>query len=257
MGTIYLVVIMEVWQWKVTVPLVFVVFLIAAHYSTAVSSSSTHFDYIDSMMPERLLNETHSFKSQNITKIIDPPWVREHLKNGTPIALESLSDEQLVERDLGIIKISILSPREKTIYATPGERIPIEVKISYLGGSKAPEEIQVYINSPSGIRENVFAWDGNIDKKKLPKTLETPDFRCPAGYNVPVDMFFEFDNKLITLKKNSSVIVNGYLRIPEFITGGEYLLGSTVTIPHEYFGKGVVGISEDSRRVIVTGSGGQ
>jgi hypothetical protein len=73
LGTIYLVIIMGAWHWKAAVPLVFVVFLIATHYSTAVSSSSAHFEYIDSMMPESLLNETHSFKSQNITKIIDPP----------------------------------------------------------------------------------------------------------------------------------------------------------------------------------------
>jgi len=255
---------MKVRYWQVIVSLVFVVFLIVAHYSTAVPSSSTYPGYIDSMMPEGLLKEVHSFKSPNVTKIVDPPWIKQRFRNGTPIAIESLSDGQLVKRGLGIIKVSILSPKEKSIYVKPGEEVPIEVRITYLGGSKAPDEIQVYVNSPYGIRERIFVWNEHIDKKKLPKTLDTPDFRCPAGYDVPMDMLFEFDNKPIALKKNSSVIVKGYLRIPEFITGGEYLVGPTVSIPKEYrpmptehrFG-GVVGIYEDSRRVIVTGGGNE
>ncbi|WP_297491304.1 hypothetical protein [Thermococcus sp.] len=246
---------MKVRYWQVAVPLAFVAFLIAAHYSTAVPHSSTGPEYVDSMMPESLLKEVHSFKPPNTTKIIDPPWIKERLKNGTPIALESLTPEQIVERGLGIIKISIVSPKESTIYAKPGEKIPVEVRITYLGGSKAPNEIQVYVNSPHGIRERIFVWNEYVNKKKLPKALDTPDFRCPAGYDVPVDMLFEFDNKPITLKKNSSVVVKGYLKIPEFIKGGQYYISPSVSIPHEYYGRSVVGTVEDSRRVTVTGGG--
>ncbi|WP_456366460.1 hypothetical protein [Thermococcus sp.] len=241
--------------WQVMIPLVLAAFLTAAHYSTAVPHSSTGPEYVDSMMPESLLKEVHSFKPLNTTKIIDPSWIRERLKNGTPIDLESLTPEQIVERGLGIIKISIIRPKESTIYAKPGERIPVEVRITYLGGPKTPDEIQVYVNSPHGIRERIFVWNENIDRKKLPKALNTENFRCPAGYDVPVDMLFEFDNKPITLKKNSSVVVRGYLKIPEFIKGGRYSVGPTVTIPKEYRFEGVVGVQEDSRWVIVTQKG--
>ncbi len=248
-------IIMKVRYWQVIIMLVFVAFLIAAHYSTAVPHPSTGPEHVDSMMPERLLKEAHSFKPPNTTKIIDPPWIKGRLKNGTPIALESLTPEQIVERGLGIIKISIISPKESTIYAKPGERIPVEVRITYLGGSKAPDEIQVYVNSPHGIRERIFVWNENIDRKKFPKALDTPDFRCPAGYDVPVDMLFEFDNKPTTLKKNSSAVVKGYFKIPEFIKGGKYSVGPTVTIPKEYRFEGVVGVQEDSLWVIVTQNG--
>ena len=68
-----LVIIMKVRYWHIAVPLVFVFFLIAAHYSTAVPHFGTNPEYTDSMTPESLLREIHSFKPPNTTKIIDPP----------------------------------------------------------------------------------------------------------------------------------------------------------------------------------------
>ncbi|WP_297535440.1 hypothetical protein [Thermococcus sp.] len=170
-------------------------------------------------------------------------------ENGTLGAITFDGVRQLVKSGYGAVEVSILKPSEKKLALRPGQEVPVEVKITYLGGSKTPERIVLVLGKFQGIGDFTFAPAGYVNEKEVPPEIK--EFKRPLGYNLPMWVFFRFDRDTITIEKNSSVIVTGYLRVPKFIVGGSYLLSPPVYVPVRCWTEGVVGTSEDSVWVTV------
>jgi len=170
-------------------------------------------------------------------------------ENGTRGAITFDGMGQLVKSGYGAIEVSILKPSEKKLALRPGQEVPVEVKITYLGGSKTPERIVLVLGKFQGIEDFTFAPASYVNEKEV--SPEIKKFKSSLGYNLPMWVFFRFDRNTITIEKNSSVVVTGYLRVPKFIVGGSYLLSPPVYVPVRCWTDGVVGTSEDSVWVTV------
>ena len=205
-----------------------------------------YFTSMSLIIPHTLSNKTHSGPTAQTILTGVYPYRPE---NGTLGAITFDGVEQLVTSGYGAIEVSILKPSEKKLALRPGQEVPVEVRIKYLGGSKTPERIVLVLGKFQGIGDFTFAPTGYVNEKEVPPEIKK--FKRSLGYNLPMWVFFRFDRNTITIEKNSSVIVTGYLRVPKFIVGGSYLLSPPVYVPVRCWTEGVVGTSEDSVWVTV------
>jgi len=137
----------------------------------------------------------------------------------------------------------------------PGRPTPIKVRITYIGGKSSPKAVVVELRTggapaasrgSSGIVElsYVFIPDAHVNHALLPKGVKAyyvrrpivvtvggrpfvKGFKLVKGYYVRCGALVRYSRRFVTLARNSSVTLTAYIRMPKYVTGGEYRVALT------------------------------
>jgi len=206
------------------------------------------------ILPDTTITPLRDIPNVNVSKLVIPN------NTGRGVIAMIGSAEDALRTGLGVVQITAVGPCK--IHAIPGKPVTVKIRVTYMGGPSAPATVALSLNGKSSLTSvsYVFIPLQNVDPGKVPSGMKpftvhkpvvyrystagsdgtsTPHYvimgyKDVTGYYIPSYDLLSFSTGHVILHRNSSVIIEAKLTIPDYVRSGTYYISPSLGIDGEH-----------------------